>query len=431
MSSKAVLLPSTRAMRSLLSECGMYRYDLTIMHGECRPDQCYVRVPVPVASYLPSSAVTQRNSKKQILLITLEETNTREFKIFFGITCFFAFANMAIPPPETNHQVFEPGSFQCSAREIFNLSTITMWMSINTTLLLWPLHIHHKGSHEDEDPCVGCIITPISPSANSRDVCDCRLLDPLNVEIMDGTDSHIMIGLRRLETPMEKSVNCLPMYSVFDRYNGKTRDKPIGFFDVKIDFQEMKSAVTNLLRVVDLNFPHHVVSCSSPEQLIFKMLEKISSKYNHFKNSSDFCAFLATLQHQYNLTLPMCISRGSKALQATFMFQQVFPYCIAFLNGNHRHARWAFQLFNCDRQVCHSHLKDIDILKDDVNDGYIIKTAGKSDDDKDWTCHLHYQFYSIKEAHKSSELTLHQLQSISERCNIVLKKSLEEEACHR
>jgi hypothetical protein len=94
---------------------------------------------------------------------------------------------------------------------------------------------------------------------------------------------------------MEKSVNCLPMYSVFDRYNGKTQDKPIGFFDVKIDFQEMKSAVTNLLRVVDLNFPHHIVCCSSPEQLIFKMLEKISSKYHHFKNSSDFCAFLAIL----------------------------------------------------------------------------------------------------------------------------------------
>lgn len=345
-----------------------------------------------------------------------------------------AFANMDIPPSETNHRSFEPGSFQCSnAQDIFKASSVTMWMSINTTLLLWPLHIHHKGRPEDELTCTGCILTPISPSANSRDVCDCRLLDPLNVEILDGTDSHIMIGCRRSETTMANSGHCLPMYSVFDRYNGKTLDKPIGFFDIKIDLKEMKSAVANLLRVVDVNLVKLVNNCTSPEQFIFKMLECISSKYNHFQKTSDFQTFLAALQKEYKSTLPGCISHGSKALQATFVFQQVFPYCITFLNGNHRHARWAYELYNCSRQDCHSHqdIEDIDIVKDDIDDGYLIQMQGIIDDNKDWTCRLHYIFYSINDAHKSSVLSLHQLQSISERCNLMLKKSLEEEVCHR
>jgi hypothetical protein len=175
-------------------------------------------------------------------------------------------------------------------------------------------------------------------------------------------------------------------------------------------------------------------NCGTPDDVLIALQKRIAKKYNNFASASNYSDFFAAFNSKYGdviTSAPCCIKLASITLQATYVLQQVFPYCIAFLNGNHRHARWAFQLFNCDRQVCHSHLKDIDILKDDVNDGYIIKTAGNSDDDKDWTCHLHYQFYSIKEAHKSSELTLHQLQSISERCNLVLKKSLEEEACHR
>ncbi len=320
------------------------------------------------------------------------------------------------------------------ASAVFESKGKAMRVSINATLLLWPLFIHHSCDNEIEYEG-GCILTPISPPSNSRDVCDARLCNSLDTNMMDDTDSHIMIGMQLSGEPAEHSVHCLQMHSVFDRFLSNPDDKPMGFFEVKIKLGEMRSKVANLLRLIDISLPKYIHSCSSPEELVSVMLEKISLKYNHFKEASNYEQFISSMQQQHDATkLPICIRKGTQALQATYIFQQLFPYCITFLNGNHRHTRWLFQLFNLKRQECKYHMKEEDFIKEDVKDGYIIKPHYAFDNcnvGNAGVCFLIYHFFTICDAYKDTKLTLQQLQSISDRCNMVLRNSLHEESCHK
>jgi hypothetical protein len=47
-------------------------------------------------------------------------------------------------------------------------------LQISSVMLFWPIHFHHFKN------CVDCLLTPISPAFNLRDICDSRLHDNVN-----------------------------------------------------------------------------------------------------------------------------------------------------------------------------------------------------------------------------------------------------------
>jgi hypothetical protein len=333
--------------------------------------------------------------------------------------------------------------------EVYKKSTFAS-VSLNVALLFWPIYIHHKNLQGDSESCEGCILTPISPAANSRDVCDCRLYDPIDYSKLDGTMCHVLVGHRMQSkaitsteggisttehgSPTEEGSQLsqlLSFHSVFDRYSNKSEVGTLGVFNIIIDIDDMKQKASEIMKVFEKS-TRKLKDCNTPDDIMIFLQKRIAKKYKNLAVASNYYDFFEALNSKYADVItraPCCIKTASIALQTTYVLQQVFPYCIAFLNGNHRHSRQLFKLFNCKR-----HENADDIINDESLDGYIIQKNSVVDipmDECIGKCDIYYQYYHLRQVINMDGLKLEDLQSISNLCNQTMKNSLEEECCHK
>jgi len=270
-------------------------------------------------------------------------------------------------------------------RKVFSDHSPTLRLNICKAMFVWPLHIKHTSS--DSSGCSGCYVTPISPAINARDVTDSRLQDIYCGRLIHQTLCHVLLGEIAHFNSRNSAHRALfrehyfNMHSVFDRYNNvedENGTNPFGYFNAFFPLTRMRDAVKVLLTGQSSIIASHSSSTrsrmidkidklGSPAYLMQYTLDAMFKEYNEFVSEHDYEKLVESLRRLLPTTqVPNCLRNCSPKLLAIFLFQKSFPYCCAFLNGNHRHCRFIFQEMTLSRR------KRNDLIDESHIDGYII-----------------------------------------------------------
>jgi hypothetical protein len=307
-------------------------------------------------------------------------------------------------------------------------------LQIASVMFFWPFHIHHSNS------CEECLFTPISPAFNSRDICDSRLRDDVNIDLIRNTVCHVIVGKRVsssavLYVEAVHNRNYFPMYSVFDRYKSERESSIHDYFDCKFSNTEIIRDTAQLIKklcsqrnpslAVRSNVDKLLQRVKNPCSAISVLHHAMNSLYSDFSTDSDYkdlCNDLQTLQRD---KLPLCLTNGSVQLQATALFQRAFPYCLSFFDGNHRHSRFVTHVLNCSRRSSNY------LITEDDEDGYIINKDDGNNKTERFNCLLQYRFYHVDPQCYSFHISIEKMQQISINENEKLQSTVTEEKTHR
>lgn len=317
-------------------------------------------------------------------------------------------------------------------------------------MLVWPLHISHTSA--DTNQCRGCIVTPISPAVNARDVTDSRLHDDFSTTSINQTLCHAVIGERVKSFPLYSDAfqsvmnrNMFDMFSIFDRYNNKEDKDGIniyGYFNGLFDVAKMRHAAKKILTEQNSIIQSHnnktrtdmdsKIDKLNPAYILQFTLDVVCNEYGQLKTEENYENLVQSLKKHVgvrNMEVPNCVKNSSKKLMAIYLFQLAFPYCCAFLNGNHRHCRFLFQELMLDRNVMG------DVIDDAHVDGYGIPVVTNTNSD---TCDadnceaetLIYQFFLMAKR-QLGQVMIDEIQSFSLTLNEQSSKAVPNEPCHQ
>ena len=351
-------------------------------------------------------------------------------------------------------------------------------LSARTALLLWPINFCHESKCKQNNcDSLKCKIFPIAPSANVRDVGDSRLYDKLRVDLIDGTCIDAMIGsiMNKDDKDAGPPPHCMfRMNSIFDRYADNNSNM---YFTDDVDLDNLKEKAKQITtHIDDYKRNSEPADIEDPEDTIFN-IKKFRKEVNKLKDYSSvleklllhlnvfFRNFLSIgsykilnevlLTMDSDLAIPPCVMRGSLELQATFRFQKfMYPFCMVFLKGNHRHARLLLSMLGCHRAQSQE-LSDIPSVNANllthcvtfsgnnnevvtwidsaVNDGYMIterSTGLELVNPVETVINMKYTFFIPKKNKKLHDFTLDHFQSVCRKRNNILYHSVQEEAYH-
>jgi hypothetical protein len=330
-------------------------------------------------------------------------------------------------------------------RKLFTENSPLLKLNLRKVMLVWPLHINHTST--DAKNCSGCFVTPISPAVNARDVTDSRLHDDFSTTSIDQTLCHAIIGERinnfSLYADAFQAVtnsNMFDMFSIFDRYNKLVNKDDInlyGYFNGTFDVAKMRQTVKKILTDQNSIIKNHTTNSRhtmnskidklTPAYLLQFTLDAICNEYGQLKtdeNYENLVHSLSSLPSLRSVEVPNCVKTSSKKLFAIYLFQQAFPYCCAFLNGNHRHCRFIFQELMLGRN------ERRDVIDDAHVDGYVIPVMTNINSVYYDAETLIYQFYLMAKL-AIGQLMIDEFQSFSLQINEQSSKTVPNEPCHR
>jgi len=359
---------------------------------------------------------------------------------------------------------------QGTQREIiknFMRQTGVVSLSARTGLLLWPINFCHESNcNQNNCDSLKCKIYPIAPSINVRDVGDSRLHDELRIDLINGTTIDAIFGSILHKDEINGCVSTLSMFrmnSIFDRYADNNGDL---YFTDDMDTATLISKARKLTRTLDYTgselcrtkFKDELKNLSNSDHssVLGKFLLHLDLLFHNFKSKDGYKTLNeALIAMDENLEVPQCVLRGSLELQATFRFQKfMYPSCLVFMNGNHRHARLLLRMLGCHRaqsqELSETPLVNANLLThcftfktgsngspiwidNAITDGYMITETSDglgSVSPYAAVITMTYKFYVPNKNKKLHELSLREFQSICRQANNVLYHSVQEEAYH-
>jgi hypothetical protein len=312
-------------------------------------------------------------------------------------------------------------------------------LSPSDLVLLWPIHISH--SSDNRETCSGCFLTPVSPVANARDVSDSRLQDKLNVKLLASSDCHALLGERVKTTSTSwadvNRTDQFDMFPIFDRYIDASNSDHLnifGYFKAKYDLSLLRKASIKLFSEPNTLTPNlslerrnrviNAIKSQKAPLIIHTVLTSIVHEYNSFQSIDNYITFIENLKkHLHCPNVPNCVNKSSKKLLSMYLFQQAYPFCIAFVNGNHRHCRFIFDELMLKRNTVGN------ILSDSHIDGYVIPIIPDDRFEKRVEYNLTYHFYTFLD--NNTRIFEHHLESISESIDNIGRNTVANETCHR
>ena len=313
-------------------------------------------------------------------------------------------------------------------------------MNVYLALFYWPIHIHHTVISNGS--CNSCILTPVAPKINSRDVADSRCRTKLDSTLFVNSTCQALIG-RRLITISSSdhhalwNDNLFPLLSVFDRYESvNVEEAKYGYFDSKFQLNILREDAKGLLHHIlnDRNGRNHksnveptIDKLKKPHEILFFVATLMSGVYKEFVSDQNYDQFINDIQQHPSVcgkVLPNCVSHSSKQLIAIYLFQLAFPYCMAFFNGNHRHSRILFDHLMLER-------KQLSVYGDSNSLGYIVPSIdyGTFSNRTFERYQMSYQLFSL---HMESQFVqIEQLQLISFQIHHEARMTVPDEKCHR
>ena len=336
-------------------------------------------------------------------------------------------------------------------------------VSSRVMLLLWPIAFAHDDEHKD------CRLFPISPLLNCRDVGESRIVDPMKPKLLKNSCCHGILGqMAKVDVGATPPQGYVETASIFNRYaslDSFVVDCKI-YFTNTLEIDGVKEKVKAIIKKIRSNkkyqLPNHdelikkkfelkidkkIENATDPSMLLLFLMEYLDKCYNGFNSTDCYLRLkLVSLNNEKNNTeaeLPPCIVTAGIEVQATFLFQKMmFPYCLSFMNGNHRHARMLQLAFpSCPLAIRLQNDSDDTIANTNVNDiskdGYILPatsgvgvTATFENDEASVdldTYKMKYSIYNIVENTLLSDLTSNQMKQISILQNDLLVSSQAEE----
>ena len=277
-------------------------------------------------------------------------------------------------------------------------------LAIRKFLFVWPLHVRHHPSCDNRGNSCNCVVTPVAPAINARDVTDYRLLDEYSTEYIHLSMCQVVLGEECQFNSHNEDVRAtlnhqaFPMRSVFDRYADGNANEDYGYFSPYVQLQDMKVAAKNLLlgnsaitpnaqrNAVEVN--QHIDKIQSAIFLLSFVLDTLFKEYNHLKTESDCISmgefFSRALSSNRNI--PNCIRNTLPMLRAIYLFQRLFPYRCVFIKGNHRHCRFLLKELILIRQ------DHRDVILDGYKDGYGMPHLSN---DATWCCNVESILYHV------------------------------------
>lgn len=337
-------------------------------------------------------------------------------------------------------------------------------VSVNIALLFWPIDFRNGNGSEN------CMVTPITPQLNCRDVTDARLQDPLSIQMIDGTDCHVMFGSICAKEDQEFDGMKLRMSSIFDVYE-EEGDK---YFSKHIKVLEIRSKLK--LFVGKIKAPSNteeeknkfkewiadrkqwIQKTSDPSSLLIGFMHILKCVFHEFRREDDYESLKQVLMRCWTKTqnqpdLPDNLKNAVLALQVTYLFQKfMHPVCVTIMNGNHRHARMFYELFRLARvpsqtvaegninyssemmtrvELLHvDNITELHWVQENSTNGYLIAPPTTTTSSSSVPpVNMDYKIYSI-ECSSSAEISREQLQFVSTKENNVLEATVSREVCH-